>query len=135
MILAVLTAISVTAYSLIDKQGAAYVHPILYVWLENTLSLLPLTLFILSTRRNRVSAEWRDSKWPIMLGGGLGLFSYALIVLVMQSVQVSYIVAIRQVSIVFGVVLGGTILKEENMTRRLIASTLVFSGLVLIGLS
>jgi drug/metabolite transporter (DMT)-like permease len=135
VILAVLTALSVTAYSLVDKQGAAYVHPVLYVWLENTLSLLPLTLVILHTRRQRVSAEWRENKWPMILGGGLGLLSYALIVLVMQSFQVSYIVAIRQVSIVFGVVFGGTILKEENMKSRLIASTLVFAGLVLISLS
>jgi drug/metabolite transporter (DMT)-like permease len=135
VILAVLTALSVTAYSLVDKQGAAFVHPILYVWLENTLSLLPLTLVILRTRRQHVSAEWRDNKWPMILGGGLGLLSYALIVLVMQSFQVSYIVAIRQVSIVFGVVLGGTVLKEENLKGRLIASTLVFSGLVLISLS
>jgi len=53
----------------------------------------------------------------------------------MQMVQVSYIVAIRQISVVFGVILAGTLLKEENVKTRFFSSILIFAGLVLISIS
>ena len=132
VLFALLTALAVTAYSLIDKQGAQFFPPILYVWLENAVSLLPLSSVILRTKRNKIFPEWHDNKWIIIVSGFLGLLSYSLIVFVMQSFQVSYIVSIRQVSVVFGVILGGTILRERHLKKRLLASILIFIGLFLI---
>jgi drug/metabolite transporter (DMT)-like permease len=132
VLFAVLTALAVTAYSLIDKQGAPFFPPILYVWLENAVSLLPLSTVIFLTKHSGIVPEWQKNKWIIIISGFLGLLSYSLIVFVMQTFQVSYIVSIRQVSVVFGVILGGTILNERHLKKRLLASILVFIGLFLI---
>jgi uncharacterized membrane protein len=121
--------LAVTGYSLIDKQGAQLFPPILYVWLENAISLIPLSTVILHSKREGVFPEWRQNKWIIIVSGFLGLLSYALIIFVMQTFQVSYIVSIRQVSVVFGVILGGTILHERYLKKRLLASLLIFIGL------
>lgn len=135
VVFAFLTTLSVTAYSLIDKQGAQYFHPILFVWLENAISLIPLTSIIVYSKRVQISQEWDQNKWSIIASGFLGLLSYSLIVFVMQTFQVSYIVSIRQVSIVFGVILGGTFLQEKYLKTRLFSSILIFLGLFFISMS
>jgi uncharacterized membrane protein len=135
VLFAFLTAFAVTAYSLIDKQGAQFFPPILYVWLENAISLIPLTSIILNSKREGILPEWRHNKRIIIVSGFLGLLSYSLIILVMQTFQVSYIVSIRQVSVVFGVILGGTILHEEHLKKRFLASIMIFIGLFLITIS
>ncbi|KON30387.1 hypothetical protein AC480_01215 [miscellaneous Crenarchaeota group archaeon SMTZ1-55] len=132
VLFAVLTALAVTTYSLIDKQGAQFFPPILYVWLENAVSLIPLSVIIVHSKRNVIRPEWHQNKGIIIVSGFLGLLSYALIILVMQTFQVSYIVSIRQVSVVFGVILGGAILHERHLKKRLLASILIFIGLFLI---
>ena len=135
VVLALLTALSVTAYTLVDKSGADYFHPLLFVWTEKWISIIPFTFLVTFSRRQRVPKEWRRNRWSIIAAGFLSPLSYAMIVFAMQSIQVSYIVSIRQVSVVFGVILGGTILKEENIRIRLLSSILIFTGLFLIGVS
>jgi drug/metabolite transporter (DMT)-like permease len=49
--------------------------------------------------------------------------------------KVSYLGAVRNVSIVFGVLLGGFFLKEGYGKIRLIASLFIFGGIFLISLS
>jgi len=135
VVFALLTALSVTAYTLVDKSGAQYFHPILFVWTEKWISIIPFTLLIASSKRRHVPAEWKRNKLSIVAAGFLSPLSYAMIVFAMQMVQVSYIVSIRQVSVVFGVILGGTLLREENIRVRLLSSVLIFTGLFLIGIS
>ena len=117
---------------MIDKQGAQFFPPILHVWLENAVSLIPLSGVIFRAKRDGVVPEWRLHKGILLVSGLLGLLSYSLIILVMQTFQVSYIVSIRQVSVVFGVVLGGSLLHERYLVKRLLASILIFVGLFLI---
>lgn len=135
VIFAFLTALSVTAYSLVDKQGALYFHPILFVWIENAISLIPFTPLIAFSKRRHVMREWVRNRWLIVAGGFLGPLSYSIIIFVMQTFQVSYIVSIRQVSVVFGVILAGAFLKEGNIKKRLFSSTLIFAGLFLISIT
>jgi uncharacterized membrane protein len=132
---AFLTALSVTAYSLVDAHGAKHFHPILYVWMENAISTIPFSFLILWKKRQRVAREWQHNKWFIIIAGFLGPLSYAIIIFTMQTYQVSYIVSIRQMSVIFGVILGGTLLKEEHLKTRVLSSLLIFSGLFSISIS
>jgi len=132
---AVLTAFSVTAYTIVDKYGSSYFNPLLFVWTEKWISIIPFTLLTATQKRQHVKKEWVKNKWPIIAAGLLSPLSYAMIVFAMQMVQVSYIVSIRQISVVFGVVLAGTLLKEENVKTRFFSSILIFAGLVLISIS
>ena len=134
VIYALLTALSVTAYTLVDKSGSQYFNPILYVWTEKWISIIPFTFLVATSKKASVPKEWKKNRLPIVAAGFLSPLSYAMIVYTMQSVQVSYIVSVRQVSVVFGVILGGTLLKEQNLKIRLFSSILIFAGLFLISL-
>lgn len=136
MLLAFSTALSVAAYSLVDKVGAQYVHPVLYVWVENLISLVLLTpLVITFSKVDSIREEWEKNKWAAFFGGFLCLLSYSLIILAMRMSQVSYIVSIRQVSVVFGVILGSLLLGERHLKVRLFSSTLIFIGLVFVSIA
>jgi uncharacterized membrane protein len=134
---AFLTALTVTAYSLVDKIGAQYVHPILYVWLFETLSLLlftPLVIFS-KDKREQIKIEWDNNKWAAAFSGFFVLFSYSLVIFVMRISQVSYIVSVREMSVIFVVILGGGFLKEKNFKTKLFSSVLIFIGILLIGIT
>jgi len=132
VVYALLTALSVTAYTLVDKSGSQYFNPILYVWIEKWISIIPFTFLAATSKKAAVPKEWKKNKIPIVAAGFLSPLSYAMIVYAMQSVQVSYVVSVRQVSTVFAVILGRTLLKEQNLRIRLFSSILIFAGLFLI---
>ncbi len=133
IIYAFLTALSVTAYSFVDAQGTKYFNPMFYVWMEKAISTIPFSFLILWRKRQRIRHEWQNSKWFIILAGLLGPLSYAIIVFTMKTYQVSYVVSLRQVSVVIGVLLGGTLLKEEGLKTRLMSALIIFCGLFAIG--
>jgi drug/metabolite transporter (DMT)-like permease len=60
------------------------------------------------------------------------ILSYSLAIFVMRTSPVSYVVSIREVGIVFGVLLGSLILKEKYGKVRLIASIIILIGVLLI---
>jgi drug/metabolite transporter (DMT)-like permease len=53
----------------------------------------------------------------------------------MALAKLSYIVALRQLSIIFSVALGAWVLKEEHSDIRLTASFLIFVGSFLIAIA
>jgi drug/metabolite transporter (DMT)-like permease len=109
IIFAFLTLFAVAVYSLIDKIGAKYVNPVLYVYFFGITSFIMLSPVILLTERR-----------------------YSLIIFVMRTFPVSYIVSVRQAGIVFSVILGTFLLKEKYGKVRLTASILIFIGVFII---
>jgi len=71
----------------------------------------------------------------ILLIGVLSVFAYALVVFVYAIAPVVYAGAIREVSIVFGAILGWLLLKEEFGSTRTLGSILIFAGIVVIFLA
>jgi drug/metabolite transporter (DMT)-like permease len=47
--------------------------------------------------------------------------------------RVAYVTTVRQVSIIFGVILGSLLLRESYGRIRFLASAVMFVGMVLIG--
>ena len=124
---------SVAAYSIVDKIGVTYVHPILHMYFLSIFGFAFLTLYILKTKsKERIKNEWISNKKDIIASGILGISGYALILAAFKMDKVSYIVGLRQVSIVFAVLLGGHLLKEKYKAVRLTASCLIFIGAFLI---
>jgi drug/metabolite transporter (DMT)-like permease len=95
-----------------------------------------LTLYIcLSERRRLIRGEWKLNRWSALATGILVMFSYSLIVFVMRFEKISYVISMRQVSIVLGVILGNVLLKEQYGLVRFIASCLIFFGVSCIGMA
>ncbi len=130
---AILTALGTTVYSLADKMGVTAVDPIAYsLWLEAFIVPL-LTVAILWRRgKDAMAREWRNSRVNATAGGFLMRFGYVLVLIAMSRVQVSYILAIRQISVVLGAAAGVLLLRERYGRVRLVSSTIIFLGVYIL---
>jgi drug/metabolite transporter (DMT)-like permease len=134
----VITALSTVGYSTVDKLAAEQIAigPVgaatYYVW-QMAFTVLPLLLLLRLLRHPTGLEEWRHGwMWPAVVA--LGVFgSYWLILWAYQvSDRVSYVVALRQFSIVIGVVLGALLFKEPAPGLRIGASLVIIAGMICI---
>lgn len=133
--LALLAALFISFYSIIDKVGIEYVQILPYIYLMFVFMFIFLTPYILLTRdKNAIKAEWILNKKSILIVGFLCFFTFFLVLIAMTLDKVSYIVALRQLSIIFSVMLGYSVLKEEHSDVRLKASFLIFLGSFMIAI-
>jgi len=133
---AVFTLLTVTAYSLADKQGVAYLHPFHYLYIANLLSIIPFTPYIFSTRTPaQIASVWRTNMSSIIFNGIFGFLSYGLILVAFTFSNASYVVGLRQISIVFAVLLGSHVLREDHKAIRLAAALIIFAGAFLISIA
>ena len=79
--------------------------------------------------------EWIINKGAILVVGFLVLGTYLMVLFAMQMTKVSYVVAVREVSIVFSALYGIICLKEKHGSQKLVGATLIALGVVFIGLS
>ena len=70
-----------------------------------------------------------------MVVGFLVVFTYLLVLFAMQTSQVSYVVAARELSIVFSALFGVLWLGEGHRQVRLIGAILIAVGVTFIGMS
>lgn len=134
--LALVAGLSVSIYSVIDKVGLRYVDPFAYGYLTLLVTLLAFTPYILLTEhKGHLVTEWRANKLGIGIAGVSVLLSYFLALTAMRLSYVSYIGSVRSVNVIFVALLGALLLKEPYGATRVLASSLVFGGVLLIGLA
>ncbi len=127
---------SVTGYSIVDKISVKYIHPVLFTLLHLFFGMIYYTIYIaFSKNRDIIRIEWTANKKGILASGFLNVFGYSLILFAFTVERVSYIVGLRQLSIVFVVLMGGYILKEKHQMIRLIGSMIIFTGVFLISIA
>lgn len=135
LLFAFLTLITVTSYSLVDKIGAKYVNPVVYVYIFEIISLIPFSYFIfLTKKKEELFKILKSDNFSIVFTSIAIILSYSLIIFVMRISKLSYIVSIREIGIVFGVLLGIISLKEKYGLIRITSSILIFTGIILISL-
>lgn len=124
-------------YSLADAHAMQHLEPQVMLFAVELL-LMPtyLIVFQLNGSGNVAPRAWQILKRaPItaMGGGALAYLSYWLILTAYQAGgDVAAVSAIRQISIPFAVLIGGTLLREAGLTRRLAASLLLVAGIVVV---
>ena len=133
---AFLTLISVAFYSIVDKMAVVVLHPILFAFLHLFCGMCFYTPFILFTKNAvMIRKEWHAGWMRIIMAGAIGITGYALILVAFTIERVSYIVGLRQISIVFAVLMGSHLLKEKHRGIRLAGALIIFSGGFLISLA
>ena len=133
-VLALLAALSTALYSLVDKVGVLRVGPLLYAfWLDPFSALMLTPIVAMRWSRVRETAE----RWMprIILSGTLMRLSYLMVLIAMPLAQVSYLIGLRQLSVVIGSLIGVGMLGERHGAIRLLGSTLIFLGAFLIALA
>jgi uncharacterized membrane protein len=132
---ALCTGGTIAGYSLVDKVGVGLVYPPVYIYLMFVISLLLLTPYVMANQRAALKFEWLVNKGPILIDGFLVLFTYLMILFAFRLSKVSYVVAAREVSIVFSAFLGIVWLKEKHASQKIAGAALIALGVVFIGLS
>lgn len=133
--LALINAFVIATYTLIDGLGIrAAGHPVAYIMWLFLLTGLVWTIWLLSL----AGRERRASMLPNLprgLGGGAcSLASYGIALWAMTLAPIAAIAAVRETSIVFGVILGRWVLKERITPLRAFAAMVVTCGVILIRL-
>ncbi|KPK20153.1 MAG: hypothetical protein AMJ70_08375 [Dehalococcoidia bacterium SG8_51_3] len=133
---ALLTGMVIAAYSIWDKVGVSYVNPFLYQYFLILGSALFLTPYVWRFHGiGAIRIETAKKFKTIVLSGLLMFLSYGLILFALQFTRVSYVAPAREVGIVIGVLYGSLLLKEPFGKGRIIGSSLIIAGLVLISLA
>jgi drug/metabolite transporter (DMT)-like permease len=123
-------------YSLINKKNVEAVDPLTLLYLIFVFMVLFLFVFIfIRNGSSEIKEEARANKRNLLLIGILTFLGSLLVLFALQLSKVSYLGAARNVSIVFGVLLGSLFLKEGYGKIRLAASLLIFGGVLLISVS
>ena len=127
--LAILTAILITAYTLIDGVGVRLSeNGFSYIYWLFTLNGIPLLIIGLISKdglRKRETYTFRSG----IAAGVFATSSYAIVVWSMQFIEIAYVSSIREISIVFATIIGMIFLSERNAKSRIIPSILIVSGI------
>lgn len=132
---ALFTGVTIAFYSLVDKIGVGLVYPPVYIYLLLVISWLVLSPLVLIRERGRLLSEWRNRRGSIIVVGFLSGFTYLLILFALQLSKVSYVAAVREVSIVLSSYYGIVLLKEKHGAQKLLGALLIALGVIAIGLS
>ena len=133
---AFLTLISVALYSIVDKSAVNHIHPVLFAFFHLFFGMCYYTPYIFITKKaGEIKNEWQSGRGRIIISGIIGIVGYALILFAFTMERVSYIVSLRQVSVVFAVLMGSHFLKEKHQGIRLTGALIIFAGGFLISLA
>ena len=123
---AIATGVTISAYSLVDKVGVTRMHPLPYLALMG----LGISLLLLPTvvRTRALAHEWAINWRAILVAACLNLTAYLLVLFAFRLSKAAYVVAAREISIVFSVLIGGLWFGEGRMLARLAAAGVVLAG-------
>lgn len=131
---AFVAALGTTVYSISDKLGVTAVEPLLYsFWLGFVVTGMLSIVIVSRIGLGTIREELRGSLFRVSVAGVLMKGGYVLVLVAMSLAQVSYILALRQVSVVLGAALGVALLKERYGGVRIVGSIIIFLGVYLLG--
>jgi drug/metabolite transporter (DMT)-like permease len=133
---ALLAGFCISCYTTMDKAGVRLIAPMLYTYLAMTMTLAWLTPGTLrAVGWQGLMAEWRSSGYKSVIAGFTAMAAYAIVLYVMWTgAPVSYVGAMREISVVFGAVVGSVFLKEQGTVTRVFGSSLIAAGVGVIAL-
>ncbi len=136
------TLACVITYSMLDKAAmltfnqvhdlAANMHGISYFLLENTICYIIYWVYMLRKQPFADKVIWKKEWRKAILAAVATMLSYSLILHVMKTENLSYIVTLRQSSVLFAVIIGWLFFKEKQGRSRLIISVIMLFGLYLV---
>jgi uncharacterized membrane protein len=91
-----------------------------------------LTPYVLANHRDAARRELHANPFLVLIGGLFVQGTYLIVLAAMTIAPVSYIVPLREVSVLFGALLGMFFLKEVMTPPRIVAAVTITGGVILI---
>lgn len=132
LLLSVIIALIVCSYSVIDTFGAREIPIFFYVLVMNIVGPLWALPFIYKHKKKDILKTLKNHKLEGFLVGLAGSGPYFIVLWAFQFAQPAYILALREVSILFALFLGVRKLKEQVSLEKIIGIALILVGIVFI---
>lgn len=132
---ALLTSLTITAYTLVDGLGARLSGSALQytVWLF-VLSGGTMAAYGFARVGRRLAADFA-ANWKLAIAGAaLSTAAYAIAIWAMTVAPIALVAALRETSVLFAALLGMVLLREPVLPARIAAACLVLAGVVLVRL-
>lgn len=123
----------IAAYTLFDKVAVSTLlfPPLVFNWLGNAGRAVLLTPLALK-RWPEVQLEWHQHRLEVLAVALLSPLAYILVLSALVFTPVSYVAPAREVSILFGTLLGARFLAEGDVRQRLTAAAVMLLGVALL---
>jgi drug/metabolite transporter (DMT)-like permease len=132
---ALLTAVTICAYSIVDGIGARLAGPgnagayACVLFIGNAILVLSYGV----ARRGVAIFPAMQSGWKMgLIGGALTTTSYSVAIWAMTLAPIAIVAALRETSVLFGALFAVVFLKEPVRASRIVAAVMIVFGLVLI---
>ena len=128
-----LTGLCIAAYTLLDGWAVKHLGcpPVVYYALAlgcRSLLLAPAAWRV----RHAWRPQWRADRRAILTVGVLSPVAYVMVLGAMQSAPLSYVAPLREVSMLVGVWLGVSQLREAQLPSRMMGSLVMVCGVVVL---
>jgi len=133
---ALLTGCMIATYTIWDKASVAtwLIPPLVYDWGCDAFRVCVLIPFTRHRTPGSIEKAWAERRKTVVAIALLSPLSYILVLTAMVFTPVSLVAPAREVSILFAALMGAHLLREGDLTRRVIAAVgmvLGISGLAL----
>jgi drug/metabolite transporter (DMT)-like permease len=136
VILAVLAGLAAAGYTIWDKRAVRALSPFTYFYTYTTLVGAAYgTYLVRAYGGDAIRAEWRRNAAAIVQVGAFNTLAYVLVLFALRDGVSSYVVAVRQLSVAFGALLGWRLLGERIDPPKRVGITLIVVGAVLVALT
>ncbi len=133
VILALVTAIIICGYTLVDGIGARIAgDPHAYAAALFVIDGFPLLFYVLWRQGPRQIGLTFARPLSAFIGGTMSLGSYWIAIWAMTVAPIALVAGLRESSVLFAALIAFTILKEPLHPRRMVAAAFICMGLVLI---
>jgi drug/metabolite transporter (DMT)-like permease len=131
ILLALATGTFIAAYTIWDKIAVTTVgNPPLLQGYAALAGMVPMLAPFALADAKRTRLVWRRYR-PQLLGAALlSPLAYILVLVAMTFTSVAAVAPAREVSVLFGVVLGRRMLGESGLARRLIGAAAIVAGII-----
>jgi drug/metabolite transporter (DMT)-like permease len=128
---ALATGVFIACYTIWDKYAVSSLHtqPILQGYAGFPVMAVVFMPVVLRDRQ-RLARVWQSFRPQVLGAALLSPLAYILVLIALSFTAVSVVAPAREVSVLFGVLLGRRLLGEGSLARRLIAAAGIAAGII-----
>jgi drug/metabolite transporter (DMT)-like permease len=129
------TGVFIASYTIWDKFAVANLHtpPLLQGYAGFPMMTAIFAPFALRDRE-RLSKVWRTYRFQVLGAALLAPLAYILVLVALTFTAVSLVAPAREVSVLFGILLGRKLLGEAHLARRLAGGAAIVTGIIVIAI-
>ncbi|MBA8667112.1 EamA family transporter [Holosporaceae bacterium 'Namur'] len=127
-----MVGISISLYSVVDKLAVQFIPSLLYGSIMFISTALILSPFIIIKRKPQLLNTLKRYKLPSFIINVSMFSTYSIILFAFRNSPASYVVALREVSIIIATLLGTFFLKEEVTKNKVCGISLIMLGAAVI---